>query len=168
MRLRHSETPLPRDWSGFPGIRGLLLDNDLQIGSSRLRAKLLVFDKPRNLRHFWKHCLHKSDPGRECRGAVNGLISEIIRVPAKGKKQRPPTLEADSRYFCIIALVKNYLCMEVICHEAVHAAFSYSKRIKRSPWDCCTGDFHEEELCYPAGRIAAEIVHSCRKGGLIK
>lgn len=165
MRLRLSSTPIRHVWRNHPQIQGLVLEKDLAIGTSRLRAKLLVFDKPKSLRLFWRGPLGRGDLGRRCKGAVNGLFCEVINFHKDGSESS--FLEVDPRYFCVIGLVKTHLYGEIICHEAVHAAFNYVKRIKRSPWDEHARDFDEESICYPAGRIAAEINNALYRAKLI-
>lgn len=155
MRLFLRKKGIRKDFRNHPKAKGIILEKDLKIGFSKLRAKLLVFDKASNLRRFWSGPLGKGDLGRYCKGAVNGLSTEFTSF-RKGKKEEA-WIEADPRYYCVIGLVSGHLYGEIICHESVHAAFNYAKRIRKSPWDECSRDFDEEEICYPAGRIAAEI-----------
>lgn len=103
--------------------------------------------------------------GRWCKGAVNGLFCEVIQFHKDGTESS--FIEADPRYFCAIGLVKGHLYGEIICHESVHAAFNYVKRVRRSPWDAHAKDFDEEAICYPAGRIAAEISNALDRAGLV-
>lgn len=153
MRLIHSRHPLPRHFARHPGCKGLLLEKDLAIGSSRLRAKLLVFRNRTFLREFWKGPLGKSELGRNCDGAVNSLLVNVERFNGRGRAVARH-LEADPRYFCIIGLIRECMGMEVIAHEAVHAGFCYVKRVKRSPWDDQAKMQDEEAVAYPAGVIA--------------
>lgn len=125
----------------------------------RLAAKLLVFDKPQSLRAFWCKAVG-SDIGRECRGAVNAMAQTRETVGVKNAK--PPVLTGDPRYFCIIGLCQRWLSMEVVTHEAVHAGYCYEKRVRRNLFGK-VGDFDEERIAYPAGRIAGavnEFLHS--------
>ena len=154
MKVLRSQASIPRDFSTHPEIKGLLLQKDIGIGHGRLKAKLLVFQSTKDLRHFWKNALEKGDLGKTCRGAVNGLFCEVLNF-SKGKQTTH--LEVDPWYFCVIGLVQNYLTMEIISHEAVHAAFSFRKRKSRTPWDVQAKDMDEEGIAYPAGRIAGEI-----------
>ena len=167
MRLRHSKNPLRHDWINHPEAKGILVDAYITTGFSKLRAKVLVFDHTKNLRHFWNECLGRGDLGKTCRGAVNSLIHEVQFFPGKGEKPRPPVLEADPNYFCVMGLVRGYLTTEIIAHESVHAGFAYAKRIKRTPWDQESKDMCEESVCYPAGRIAGAITSLLKKKGLI-
>lgn len=168
MRLRHISTPLPRDWTKIKGVEGLILDADLRIDSGRLRAKLLVFKNRPCLRKFWVNHLGKGNLGARCCGAVNSLIQEVRTIPGKKDKFKETAyLEADPRYYCVMGLARGWLTIEIICHESVHAAFCYTKRVKRVPWAEHLEDFHEEELCYPTGRIANKIVEALRKAALV-
>lgn len=141
-------------WSNHPSASGVLLERDIGVGHGRLKAKLIVFKTSAQLRAFWKDGLGRGDLGRYCLGAVNGLYLEIHRVT---KKKERRWLEVDPRYFCVIGLTEKGLSMEIVCHESVHAAFSFAKRKSRSPWDALIDDFDEEAICYPAGRIARSI-----------
>lgn len=167
MKIRYTHTPLPRSFKGSPGSEGILAEGDIIVGSSRLAAKLLIFDNPKSLRMWWVKSVG-SDLGKGCLGAVNGLHHEVIHFPAKGEKQRPKYLEVDPRYYCVIGLCKDHLTMEIICHESVHAGFSYAKRIKRSPWDEQAIDMDEELICYPSGKIASCIRDFAYKKGFLK
>lgn len=145
---------LPTNLFGAPGTDRLLAQGDIRIGSSRLAAKVLVFDRPEGLREFWREGLGKSELGKDCRGVVNSLITEVNRCE-NGRWVN--FFEADARYFCLIGLCASHLSMEIICHESVHAAFSYLKRVKRCPWDEQSKHFHEEALAYPTGAMAREL-----------
>lgn len=73
----------------------------------------------------------------------------------------------DPVYFCVIGLVRGAISMEAICHEAVHAAYAYTNRVRTLSWPG-SQDSPEENLCYPAGRIAAEINRKLWKHDLYK
>ena len=152
MRVRHARRLLPRSFVGHPASRGLIAEHDLRINSGRLRAKLLIFDRPTSLRSFWK-AVRGLGLGRGAVGAVNSLAYE--RVSFRRAKESL-SMECDPRYFCMIGLCKTHLSMEIISHEAVHAGFAYAKRRKGDAWIAAM-DFDEEFIAYPAGRISAAI-----------
>lgn len=156
MRMQHSKKPLPRTFTAHPKARGIKFERDLRVGSSNLRAKLLIFEKRENLRLFWRDVLKRPDLGAQCYGAVNALVCETQKVSSSGKITAR-YLVADKRYFCVIGLVTGCLNAEIVTHEAVHAGFCYAKRIKRSPWDAQAKSMDEETVAYPAGEIAAKI-----------
>jgi hypothetical protein len=161
VRIRRSGTPLPRDFINHPAGEGILAECDVGVRGRRgLHAKLLVFKNRTALRQFWVEALGKHhDLGRGCFGAVNGLSREI--VDARGRS----IMQVDPRYFCLIGLVHGFLSMEIICHEAGHAGFAYAKRRRGNHWvDALTLD--EENVCYPAGRIAAAINRFVHRKGL--
>lgn len=164
MRVVHSKTPLPRDWSRF--ARKAVLEADIAVMRfSRLRMKLLVFNNKTDLRVFWKKLRGYGESlGWRCLGVVNGLATEI-RDYRKGEPERR-RMEVDPRYFAIVGLVKGHLSMEVICHESVHAGFCYSKRVYRRDLWKPANDFDEEQVCYPAGRIASAINRAIDNAGL--
>lgn len=164
MRLVHAKRRLPKCWAGLPGARGIVFEGDIRIRASRLRAKLLVFDRATSLRAFWKGPMGKGELGRGCLGAVNQLRMDVM-VFNPGRPERC-YIEADARYFCVIGLIQTHLSMEIICHEAIHAGFAYAKRVRRSPWDAQARHFDEEAVCYPAGRIAGAINRALYKAGV--
>lgn len=156
MRLVCSKTSLPRQFINHPKAKGLVFEKDLRIGSSRLRAKLLIFKNRTVLNGFWRDVLGKGNLGRYCFGAVNGLYTEIQNVTAIGKTSLR-RLEADRRYFCVIGMIEGFFNAEIVTHEAIHASYCYCKRAVRSPWDRHAKDFDEEAIAYPAGEIANAI-----------
>lgn len=169
MRLRCSLKPLPRVFANHPKVRGLKGEHDIRMRrGSRLFAKLLIFDSRKSLRYFWAECLGCGELGRYCCGAVNSLIQEVEFVKKGCRPVGKRHLEADARYFCVIGLIEGHLGAEVISHEAVHAGFSYAKRIRRSPWDIEAKHFDEEAVCYPAGRVSAEIARFLWAKGFLK
>lgn len=67
---------------------------------------------------------------------------------------RQAGLTPDSRFFCVICLVRTVLKIECVAHEAVHAAHRFDERTGYTGWH----GFHpEEKLCYPAGYITGAI-----------
>lgn len=155
VKIEHAR-PLPTSFSLHPGVKGLVAEADIPATPrGRLAAKVLVFSTPLYLRKFWEKAIGKHDPlGEGCVGAVNALGREVADFSEGGNgKSR---WECDPRYFCIIGLSLNHLSMEVITHEAVHAGFAYARRRGRDPWND-DGGLGEEDVAYPAGRIAAAI-----------
>lgn len=139
-----------------PKAKGVIAAADIFVtGRARLRLKVVVFESTKWLRHFWKEVLGRQDDlGRTCRGAVNGLAYEQISFKP-GQPERS-TMMVDPRYYAIMGLVKGHLNMEIITHESVHAAFAYARRHHRNMW-AGQNDLEEENVCYPAGRIARQI-----------
>ena len=121
----------------------------------RLFCKVLIFSNQAALRRFWVRGLKNGRLGR-CRGVVNALVKTTQKVAADGTVGRM-RIVTDPRYFAVMGLVKEDLTMEVLTHESVHAGFAYAKRVKRSPW-AKYADLDEEEVAYPSGVIAREIV----------
>lgn len=157
-----------RDWRRIRGVTGVLLERDLKVSAgSRLRAKLLVFGTTAALRQFWRRGLGRGELGRSCCGAVTPLGYEVqdFRKDGTIKSRR---MEVDSRYFCVIGLCEKHLSMEIISHEAVHAGYAYAKRVNLKNLWYGAKENDEELVCYPAGRIAAEINRKLHKAGLYK
>lgn len=147
--------PLPSKWSGHSKAEGLVAEADIAVSKrGRLKAKLLVFRSQTAMRKFWRIAMGH-DLGSGCFGAVNGLAGEW----SDGRVQ------VDRRYFCVIALCRRHLSMEVISHESVHAGYCYAKRQRRDIFGSVF-DFDEERVAYPAGRIAAAINRFCFARGL--
>ena len=118
MKVRCLRPGLPKRISTHPKARGIKSAADITI-SGRLALKVVVFEKQRDMVHFW---------------------TEVLGKP----------------HFAIMGLVHGHLTMEIVVHESVHAAFCYAKRCKRTPW-AHYADFDEEEVAYPAGRIARAL-----------
>lgn len=164
MRVRHSTRPLPRNWKHFSKRYGIVGELDIKVRhTSRLWMKALMFKSVTGMREFWRKALQNGELGRYCRGVVNGLAVEHVRFHKGGGETR--TMEVDPRYFCIMGLIAGHTTMEIVCHEAVHAAFNYAKRVnKRDLWHGAK-DLDEENVCYPAGRIAATLGEWIRRRG---
>lgn len=165
MVTKRSKTPLPTNWRGLPDAHRALLIADIYVrAGSRLRMKLLVFRTNRDMRRFYVRGLGRQDSlGRKCLGFVNNLSCTREFVPRAGQKPKASILEVDPRYFAVMCLVRSALCMEVITHEAVHAAYAYVNR-SRVKWP--DHDNPEERICYPAGRIAKHINIAIHDAGL--
>lgn len=157
MILSINPEPLPRVWATHPQIKGLVAETDIGVSrTARLKAKVLIFKKPSDLRHFWRVVLKKGDLGNGCLGCVQSMGI----IASRPQEQGPDIDErwiADPRYFCIIGLIQGHLTMEIITHESVHAGFAYAARQQRRQWVRAHGDLDEEQVCYPAGAIAASI-----------
>lgn len=151
-------TPIPHKY--LEAANGILAQGDLRLSDSgRLRAKLLIFKTTAAMRRFWATKLpreYRSNLGRKCLGAVNGLTSWAEQINLKTGAKRLRVYWQDPRYFCLIALSEKSLSMEVVCHESSHAGCCYAKRTKNTPWRAVS-EFDEEEIAYPAGRVAAAI-----------
>ena len=161
---------LPSKWSEVPGVKGLVAEGDVRVLKSRVKAKVLIFDSSKNLRHFWKKVLGRSELGKGCLGAVNSMRVEVVDAKTLEYKRT----EVDKTYFCIIGLIKDHLTMNIITHEAVHAAFSYDNRFGKK--NRFREDFGEDDLdnmgfqegiAYPTGFIASGIVDLSRKHKLL-
>lgn len=161
MRIVH-RAPLPACWTGHPLARGIVGECDIRLTkTSKLTAKLLVFDSNKNLRAFWKDCLGSTELGTHCKGAVNAIAREAILVDHDGVVHRRE-YQCDPRFFCVIGLLSGYKtkcrgrAMEIVTHEAVHAAYAYEKRRRRKMW-ANAADLDEENIAYPAGILATAI-----------
>lgn len=156
MIVRHNRSPLPKSWRRITGKIPVALEADIRLTrSSRLRAKLLVFENRHDLHRFWKDVLRLplGHPGK-CAGAVNSLAVDRVRI-RQGHPDRH-TMAVDPRYFCVIGLSLGWLTMEVLAHEAVHAGMAYAKRRRGDMW-LTRHEFDEEEIAYPIGRIARQL-----------
>jgi len=153
MKVRYSKTPLPRYWGDtMKGADRALGLWDIRVtGGSRLFMKMAMFRNNRDLRYFWRHALGSSDLCSRTRGCVRNLATEVTDY-SKGPDAKP-FMEVDPRYFAVMGLIQGHTNDEILCHEAVHAAFAYAKRVgHRNLW-AGARTLDEEMICYPAGRI---------------
>lgn len=164
MRVRHRKKPLPRNWAVKSKSYGILGEIDIKVRhTSRLWLKALMFRTNDGLRRFWAEILQRERLDRSTLGVVNALGCEVVTFP-KGGGQRS-VLEVDPRYFAVMGLITGRCHMEVLTHEAVHAAFAYAKRVHhRDLWHNAKS-LDEENVCYPAGRSAAELAAWCLRRG---
>ena len=164
MKVRHSSSPLPRDWSTFAKRYGILGELDIAVRhTSRLRLKALMFRTNRDLRRFWKERLNRPDLCRFTRGVVSILGCKWHKFPKNGPEQK--FIEVDPRFFCIMGLIAGKVNMEIITHESVHAAFAYAKRVHHKDLWHGARNHDEEDICYPAGRIAHALNSWCHRRG---
>jgi hypothetical protein len=129
----------------------------------RLAVKVLVFDKPRSLCRFWRDALG-NPTSRDTRGIVNGLGVQVEDY--RGGELRRVFMRGDPRFFAVMGLCLGWLSMEVVSHEAVHAAYAYEERVGRNMFGAAAADFDEERIAYPAGRIAAGVNAFLHRKGL--
>lgn len=163
MKFIPKRKSLPRSFAGGRPADGIVAEADIwPRRHGRIAAKLLVFRNRTALQRFWKR-ISDYPLGRGCLGAVNGLGYEM--VDCRKAKPAKTTLHGDRRYFCLIGLCLGELSMEIVSHEAVHAAYCYEKRVKRNLFGTI-GSFDEERIAYPAGTIAAAINRFLHKRGL--
>lgn len=157
--------PLPRSFSGHPAGRGIIAEHDIPIRghdaprAGRLRAKLLVFKTRRSMYAFSKQALGRNNFG--ALALAHELSEDVIAI--KGGKTEH-FLRVDPVYFCVICLVRGFLTMEIITHEACHAGIYFSQR-SRLRWPN-QDEAPSEGICYPTGRIAAAINRCLHDRGL--
>ena len=113
MKVRCLRPGLPKRISTHPKARGIKSAADITI-HGRLTLKVVVFEKQRDMVHFWVEVLGKPHLGRSTLGAVNALSHEIITI-TPGKPDRS-TMWVDPRYFAIMGLVHGHLNMEIVTH----------------------------------------------------
>jgi hypothetical protein len=164
MKVRHTKRALPRNWASFADRYGILGELDIKVRhASRLWMKALMFRTNRGMRRFWTERLGRSDLCRFTKGVVSALGFEVVQFPKGGGECH--VWEVDRRYFCVMGLIAGKVRMEIVTHEAVHAGFCYAKRVNsRDLWHNAK-DNDEENVCYPAGRIASELNRWCHKRG---
>jgi len=131
-------------------------------------VKVLVF-KSRPV--MWKFWLNR-------RGLVNvghsfsAMCDGLYRIERRGKRELgsdPAFVRlVDPRYICLIGLCRNHLTENTVVHECVHAGQFYAKLDLTSPWDYLVGANRDEQVAYPAGRVAALVLRALRRAGLMK
>ena len=166
--IRHNHMVLPRDWSTHPEYKDVIFDCEIKVTrESRLRAKVLVFKDRKAMRQFWTKALGRPELTRDTAAVCNTLASVTTFSKQKGKSQRPPERRVDPRYFCVLGFVDGSLTPEFITHESVHAAYAYDRRVRgKNNWP--DKEEPEESICYPAGRIAGQIIRKFHKEGLFR
>lgn len=130
---------------------------------SRLRFRLVVFRRQRDLCRYWRRAWpYACSLGRDCRGAVHELVEHRERADGRRRTLRDP------RLFCVIGLIQSHLTMRIITHESVHAALAYHRRVgRRSYAREFIAQMEEEAICYPAGDIGRAICIELAKHELI-
>lgn len=126
---------------------------DLKLSrGSRLLAKVIVFKNMTAMRAAFKKYFD-SELGNGCMAAVHDLAREVVSF-REGEESKH--LEVDKKYYCVIGFTLEYLNMEIICHECVHAGYAYEKRVRRDVW-APINSIDEERVAYPAGKLARQI-----------
>lgn len=172
MRVVCSEKPLPRNWrKAYKGCDKAVFEKDIRLGT--LYLKLLVFETKKELRAFWNAAAPTKVGGRlsgDTVGVVSALTCKRQSFLEEDDELDPkPVMEVDKRYFAVMGLVKDYLGMEVVTHECVHAAFAYAKRLgPKTPWAKAVEGLDEEAVCYPAGRLGRMVVWALLDAGMYK
>jgi hypothetical protein len=163
---RFSSEPLPTDWSTLPGSEEILFSSDIAVSpNSTLKAKVLVFRDLVALQRFWRLGLGRPKLADNVYAVVNDMTSTVTLQTPRGKPKPPPIWEVDPTYFCVAGFIIGKLNMECITHESVHAAYAYARRVAgRKTWP--DNENPEEQVCYPAGRIAAVINRIFHRHGL--
>jgi hypothetical protein len=132
-------------------------------GGARLYLKLLVFDTWQDMGKL----LTALGRPHTVDSRTQGLCSRLDWV-CESYKTDPPTIytEVDPNYFALIGLIKGKINLEVVAHEATHAAFAYAER-SRKKWTDPEDDNPEECVCYPVGKLTSLIWDHLIKEGLI-
>lgn len=160
MIVRRSLRPLPRIFKTHRHARGLVLEKDVHVGGSRLAFKLLIFKTRDDLRDFWRKAVKPDDRlEKGCDGVVHALWIEKQTYDEQGKLTKS-VLIVNPRYFALMAITEARIgSAEVNAHEAVHAAFAFSKRVRKTPWDRDIKRCDEEMIAYPTGLIAKALAN---------
>lgn len=88
-------------------------------------------------------------------GAI--VMPQECRRLIRGKWKSDPSLG-----YALFA--RTQLCMETQCHESVHMALVYMRRIGRCPRLGRETNSAEENVCYFAGRCASQLNRGFHKG----
>jgi hypothetical protein len=166
MKVKHTR-PLRRDWSSHPAAKlsPPIYEADLKVKPrGRLKAKLLVFASPQDMRRYWRGVCKARGEAHQLGGDTVGFVKELGTETIVVGKRASHTWRCDPRYFCVICLAQPHIGMETITHEAVHAGIAYAVRGRRSLWPA--GGNEDEGVAYPTGVIAAAINKHLYKAGL--
>ncbi len=150
--------------SKHPSAKGIVLEADIKLNFTDLKVKLIVFQNFRAMKKCWDRVLREEGLAC-CKGAVNPLHTLQIIPEGKTSKEKR-FIAVDPRYVCVMGLLQKHLRMEIICHEAVHAGYAFSGRAKRVWWADMKKSLDQEEVAYPTGIIAAEILKALKKQSL--
>ena len=150
----------------FHNVNGLLAQGDIPVLDEM--AKLLIFDGPLSMRRFYRDVLPGYRNAEEFhntlgRGNPLGFVQKLA-VDYNHTKGYLKT-EFDRRYFCLVALTRGNLTVEVIVHEPTHVGFAYDYYKLGVNQFADVGNF-EENICYPAGRFADEALTFIKKTGI--
>lgn len=136
---------------------GIILEGALRLHHERRVMKVVVFKHRSEMQRFYNGPFKKY---RErigvssdiCEDAVMGMVctqeTEHIQFEPQGEKH---WIEVDPHFWSVMILCLDSLNIMVMSHEAVHAAFAYTRQHPRNRWTIHESD--EEHICYPAGYI---------------
>jgi len=162
--VRHTNRPFPLHPLGRTA--GIKTVKEFDIKVKALRCKVLVFRDAVELRRSWRK-LFGDDLGAGFDGAVQDLstLVENFAIPGKVVRRR----EVDRNFFAFMALHAGNLGLDVLAHEATHAALAYVRRLgTRNVWREQPGcGSNEEALAYPVGIITYRLVEGLRRAGLL-
>lgn len=157
MRVRAKEVQLPSSFAGLPYACNALYEGTLHLTPrSRVGLKVLVFPDADELWKFWNYVLHITQ-GREEKAGIGAVFDTTVEsIDFSTGEEGDHCLKVDNRYFAVMGLVSGKVDLEVVAHEAGHAAYAYARRMgKRSLWYDPTNC--EEEVCYPLGVITQRV-----------
>lgn len=170
MRVKHNDCPIPKRFMLHPGGENIRHELDIWVtGGARIKLKVLIFKKPKDLCMFWKKTLGRDlggsqRKGYETQGCVSALMNDVESY-ADPKKVRKWS-EVDPNYFAVMGLCLDFLTPEVLIHECVHAAYAYEKRRKGMFW-IDKDEIDEEHIAYPTGRIAKVLMRRLAEKNLL-
>lgn len=132
---------------------------DIRLPGSALRLKLLVFKAPKAMRAFWHQYVNETWLDDGCLGAVSSFYKKCE------KPDGYVYYGVDARYYAIMGLCANACTMEIISHEAGHAAMSFARRKTRA-FKARHDELPEEAWCYPLGKLTYQIADALGSVGL--
>lgn len=169
MRTENLKVSLPHKFALHPGVRkhGIRIVGEWDIGlrGSRLRAKVILFDRHSDFLTFWDKVLGRGGLPRTTEAVCSRLHDHVRRYDRKGKLE-DEFIRQDPRYYCAIGFSLTALTIRIVAHEAFHAACAYVERVgKRSGWAKMAKRigieeemFDEEMLAYPLGDMTSAII----------
>ncbi len=130
-----------------------------------LYCRYMVFKNVRDMRKVVKHIFRNK--WSTFRGVITNstggiCIDTTTRIWENGVIVYR---EIEPKIFAFILLVKNNVTPEVIAHESIHAGFAFHRRAQIE-WPGKTKN-EEENICYPAGRIAGHLTTAMQDQGLL-
>ena len=168
MRVIARSDSLPRHAADiFPGVA--LVAYDLRPGHRGPLHKVVFFRNKRDLGRAWRRLqvLRGDSPPVQHMGPARGFVHQCHTYCVNLETCREKLL-VDKRYASIICLLGPGIDHEVCAHEALHAAMAHLRRVRRDPDATIVSMDDEEDVAYPLGWIASQLIRFAAIEGWLK
>lgn len=155
MKIKYDK-PYPKVFSKNRRWRKLIAHEALVkiTARARLKCKLLVFETWQDMDKFFTEALGRPKAVDSRTHAICSRLDSEVESYATD----PPTRYTlvDPNYFALIGLIRSKITLEVVAHECTHAGLAYAAR-STTKWTSPKDDHPEEPVCYPVGKLTAQI-----------